>query len=794
MDVVVFALGGALLAALVRGWQPAPSWRAAGAYLLLAGGFFGGALLTPALQVASDVAYARSPWSETRPPPERPRNELLSDVPMMMVPFRALVRERLLRGRAPLWAHELSSGQPLLGNGQSAAFAPLHLLASPLPPVRALTVTAAWQMLLALLLTHALLRSLGAGPAGAALAAVGYGLSSFLVVWAYYPMGMAAAWLPGVLLGIVSLHRRQRHALPALVTCGAGAALAGHPESLLQTALAAALLAAALLVTTREARGSFAARLGFAALLVGLLTAPGLLPFVEAAPESQRGVLLASLGGAAPLREWHGVELRVLVDPLAFGSPRDDNWWWTPANYSELCTAWIGLAALTVALAGGLAGGRGRGWALAGVVALAVAFGWPPLAAVVHHLPLLRLLQLPRLRLLAVLALAVAAGLALERLPAERRGRWLATGALLVAAVLGTLYPPQRALWQRLWWVAAVPGCAVAAATLLVPRARRAFPAVIVSLTLLDLLLLGVRFNPLVPGDEDLGAPPAVARLLAARRGAPPFRVAAVGPALLPNLAALYGLADARVYDPMAPWAPQEVLARAWQSPREGFLTLLQPGAVVAAGGGGEPPAQPALDYLGVRYLLADRALPLPAPWRPVWQRGSDRLWENRAALPLFFAPRRVEVVASQSLAIAHAAANRDFAALAVVERPLAAAPGREAEVGGGVVLRRIDANGFRLEVESPGGCLVASSVSHARGWRVDIDGEPVPALRVNGGFLGFVAPPGRHRVRLDYRPAGWRWGLALAAAGVLLSLLAIERTRRAARPAGGPLSAAAPR
>ena len=43
----------------------------------------------------------------------------------------------------------------------------LHLLALPLPPLRALPVSAAWAMLLHLLLAHGLARALGAGRPGA---------------------------------------------------------------------------------------------------------------------------------------------------------------------------------------------------------------------------------------------------------------------------------------------------------------------------------------------------------------------------------------------------------------------------------------------------------------------------------------------------------------------------------------------------------------------------------------------------------------------------------------------------
>src|SRR5262249_482377 len=141
---------------------------------------------------------------------------------------------------------ELGTGEPLLGNAQSAPFSPLGLLTLPLPPVRALPVTAALRLFLALLLCHGLLIELGAGAAGAAFGAIAFGLSVPSTCWALYPLGMGAAWRPGVLLGIVRLRRGGRGGLAGLVACAAGMALSGHPETLAHAGLAAGVAAIGL--------------------------------------------------------------------------------------------------------------------------------------------------------------------------------------------------------------------------------------------------------------------------------------------------------------------------------------------------------------------------------------------------------------------------------------------------------------------------------------------------------------------------------------------------------------------
>ena len=101
----------------------------------------------------------------------------------------------------------------------------------------------------------------------------------------------------------------------------------------------------------------------------------------------------------------------------------------------------------------------------------------------------------------------------------------------------------------------------------------------------------------------------------------------------------------------------------------------------------------------------------------------------------------------------------------------------------GTVRIARVRPNGFELTVEGLGG-VVVSSVSHARGWRATLDGNPLPLLRANGAFLAFAVPPGQHRVVLDYRPTGWQVGWALFFAGSLAAtILALRSRSRGASP-----------
>jgi hypothetical protein len=859
MSFLVYLGGGALLGALMRWWRPRPGWRWIAAYWLAAGAFFAAPLLTSQMQAPTDIAYQWRPWREMVAAPVVPANGLLSDIPLQIIPFRALVRDRLLRCEAPLWAGEMGTGEPLLGNAQSAPFSPLGLLALPLPAVRALPVMAALKLFVSLLLTDALLAALGAGRAGACFGAIAFAFSVYSVCWALYPLGMAAAWLPGVVLGLVLLRRGEGGGLAGLIACASGMALSGHPETLAHAALAAGVVAAALLLgrvrgdTTPGAAGDaprcdpedagadrgiaaeayqagsgrggggarwrFAGGLAAAAAMSAGLAAPALLPFVEALPDTVRAQLIERSSRGVQPPPFSPAILNLAIDPLANGSPRG-RVWTGPSNFNELCSGYAGLLALALAAAAALTfGGRVLAILAGGAVALAAALAIPPLLDLVRALPLLDHAANGRLRLVWVLAVAVAAGLGLERLAARPAGRWIAGAAAAAAAVGLACERPPGPPWERAWWLATAGGAALSAAAFWWAAARaptsaagragppregvddaRWLPWLAVACLALDLGLLNGRLLPVLPADFDLAPPPAVAAMTAemqAGAGAA-FRVVAEGDALRPNLAALYGLWDPRSDDPMQPARATFVVGRVF---RERYR-IGQPMLLLH-----RPYPVPFLGYLGVRLMLTRHHAELFPPWEEAWDGQGGKLWRNPEALPLFFMPAAWRPARDPRDALLATVANQDFAASAVAEL------GEVLEIGGGrqigspgliapsgaagaqaplpadvrrqagrVQLRRLHANGFELDAGGATGGLVVSSVTFCRGWRLTLDGRRAALLRVNAGFLGFLIPAGWHHAALEYRPAGWVWGLRLCGltlAACLAALASLTFQRR---------------
>ena len=66
-------------------------------------------------------------------------------------------------------------------------------------------------------------------------------------------------------------------------------------------------------------------------------------------------------------------------------------------------------------------------------------------------------------------------------------------------------------------------------------------------------------------------------------------------------------------------------------------------------------------------------------------------------------------------------------------------------------------------------------------GWRATVDGRPLALSSYAGMMLQARVPPGRHVVELQYRPALFTAGVALAGASVvaLVAALVVGRVRR---------------
>jgi hypothetical protein len=795
-DLALYLAGALLTVWLIRRWRPTLSWRAGMGYVALAAAFVGPALFTTGYQVNTEVAYRIGPWRQTIEEPPDIGNGLLQDVILQMVPFRVMVRERWLAGEPPLWAHELGTGQPLLGDAQSAPLYPHHLMALPVPAIRGMTLAVAWQLLLALLTMHALVAWLmgpeARGGPGAALAAVSFAFCTFNVAWLYYPMGATAVWVPAVVLGLVTVAAGVKRSFGALVLCGTFAALAGHPETLAHIGVLSVVVAA-VLWWRRPAvgRGVFVRRLAGAAVVSFCLAAPFLLPVLETLEQSERMVILDELKAAGTHTRRGVTPIETVapgvVDPFFYGTPRASNYS-GPGNWNEAMSLYGGLLPLVFAFWGAWVYGGRLAWIVfAAVLTLLGGAGYGPVRWFLESLPVLENGAHHRLRLLWLMGLAVAAGWALERWTATPRPEppspadppnpsdsptspprsWpleLAAGLAAVVWTLLVLLPPGNpakppTFHQELWWYTGLAVLAVFVVAVVV-LARRGFSVaprwlawLVVGMTIFEMGLMGIDYNPLGRAELDLATngvsrvPGVVLELQERQASGPPFRVLAEGYDMVANLHGVHGLWQPRFNDPASPGLASRFAAlRLSGEYRVGHVPAEMPDTY-----------DPRLhEYLGIRWVMVPRGRRLPAPWHAGPRRGGIWMWENRRALPLFFFPRRVGVAPDARAAYERALELEDFAARAIALR------NHPGEQRGEVTVTAAPHDGFDLTIDSPTGGLVASSVSWAPGWRLWWGGEAHDTEIVNGGFLGFEVPSGETVATLRYVPRTWwpAWGL----------------------------------
>src|SRR5205823_1382036 len=128
-------------------------------------------------------------------------NGAIGDLAWQMIPWRAAVRDALMRHEWPLWDRFTFGGDVLAASAQPAAYSPFTLLACLLPVATSLTYSAAIWFFLAGLAAFLFARELGIRESVALIAAAGWMYSTAISFFILWPLGESWALFPLVLLG-----------------------------------------------------------------------------------------------------------------------------------------------------------------------------------------------------------------------------------------------------------------------------------------------------------------------------------------------------------------------------------------------------------------------------------------------------------------------------------------------------------------------------------------------------------------------------------------------------------------
>jgi hypothetical protein len=755
--------------------------RAGIALALLPLVFTGKAMLLGRLYGPSDLYYVANPWKRiaARDGVGAPVNPILSDLAFANLPWRAAVKEAVANGRTPLWNRFVLAGSPLLPAAQAGILHPATWLGLALPVPLSWTFSCTFTLFLALVCAFLFFRDLELTVVASLTGAVAWGFSTYVLFWVGWSVGPSTASFPLLLLGLRRLARspgRPAIALTAaafwLSVCG------GHPESAFHSAAAGAVFFLWELLPRRgiAAARSLCAVVGSAVLAL-LLCAPQILPLLETIPHSAeyraRRETLRRSAGRQSVRLPEAAR-RLLPDLLPFShgiygkSPVQS----ARADGSGMPLGYSGAVLFPLALLAFRSSAARRErtiFVVFWISGLLYGASAPGLMDLTARLPGFALALNYRLVFLAGLGLAGLAALGVHALQEAPAPLHLAVAcsicaALLLAICLWAVPTLQdRSLAPRFVWtqlaLEVVPLFLLAlVASLVRPSAPRlAFAALLLLVAQRGAEMAGTY--PTLPASTLAPPLPTLASL---PMGSEPCRIVAEGETLRPNGAALYGLEDVRGYESL-------VLARftdtypLWSQPQAASFNRVT------------DLTSPFLAFLNACYAIGAPEDPVPRGWREQARGAEMSIFQNPAALPRAFVPRRLRRVADPRERIRELARAVDFSEVAWLSE---AGAGEE---GNGEATLTLRASGpdLVLEVRASARTLVATSIPDWPGWVAEEDGRPLSITTANHAFVGFWVPPGRHSVRLAYRPASWGLGLAAGAAGVLAAVaLAIFRRR----------------
>ena len=371
---------------------------------------------------------------------------------MLVYPFLAFVRERLLDGHLPLWTASLNGGQPFLAAYQAAVFSPLTWTALLVPLPQATVAIALLRLLVGGVGLFVFVRGLGLSRGAAFVAGTAYLLNPFSVIWLEHPPGGVPPWLPWMLHAATRAAEGRRFGPAGLALATALVLLGGHPHTGLFCAAFGSGLGHRRRRSTAD-RGLRVRRMAavVAALALGAAVAAiQILPFVEYLFLS-RGYTWRQFAGLNPLAAPASTLITALV-PRFLGEHYADTYA-GPLNYLEQ-TMYAGIPVLMLAVVGSAVGAAAprRDWraiffAATGVLATLAVYGAPGVLQVISALPLVKGATLTRIPIVAITSAIVVAAFGVDALAArasdaERRRAMIAgTGAALAiaAAVLAAL-------------------------------------------------------------------------------------------------------------------------------------------------------------------------------------------------------------------------------------------------------------------------------------------------------------------------------------------------------------------
>ncbi len=767
----------------------------------------GGAFLPGKALLPVDLLSAYPAWEGAFENP-KVSNSLLSDIAFQFYPWHKLAYEEVqANGHIPLWNPYELSGQPIVANAQSAFYYPPNLLLNWFKAEGVSAICALFNLIFLGLFIYYFCREIKLRQVSSLFAVVSATFCGPVIVWLGYPHLNAIAPLPLIFLaGERIINNRRLISSIGMLGVGIGLSLlGGHPETTFHMCFAFSLYFIFRLITVKP--GIKKGVLWLSAILGGvfiglLLGAIQWVPFVEFLLDS---ATLAeggrSMGGTSIFysAEW-GYNITTLVTfliPNFFGSPITHNYIWpfpTYQNYNEQ-SVYFGLIPLAMSLYALITPRRrSQAMILVGISLFFLAVAWRlPGFESVNHIPPFSLLLNKRLKMFIPLMMAIVAAIGLDewlddshinKFKADHRILVLlpAFVSLVIFGYIGfiSIFPQATVhlniqthnfLEQIVHQVfnlnqpRIIVSFIVAGALILlyIFNLRKIINHKVlgisaITITLLELLVIGWNYNPII--DRKL-IYPEIPILAAFKPENQPFRTLSTDLLIFPpNSGSAYRVAQIEGYDlPVA----------------SSFFDIYK-----AQGGEKASHRQvwsidfPLVDWLNVRYILSKTPIQKDG-YVLVMDQPEYKLYRNENAYPRAFMVYDYRVIEDTAKLLTTMISNpedlRNMVLFDTLPEGLPKLRIQEEKPQSNVNIIKYAMNSVLIDVTSTQAGFLVMSDLYMKGWKVTIDGRESPIIRANYTYRAISITEGKHEVMFYYEPNSYFIGKYLSLSGWLVSL-----------------------
>jgi hypothetical protein len=716
---------------------------------------------------------------------------IIRDFGMFSYPVAFFHRQCFWRGELPLWNPFNNCGLPFLAQWNTLTLYPPSLIYLLLPLTWSLSFFCLahlfWGGLGMYYLAHRWTHHrLAAGLAGVIFSF--NGLSLNFLMW---PSHIATfSWLPWVVWLGQRAWRQGGKALVWGTTAGAMQMLAGGPETIVVTWLLLLVLVSGDWFHEGCLRRRLVSRFLAMGILVAMVCAAQLLPFLELLAHSQRdsGYSASTHDWCMPFWGWANFLVPLFrTSPTAQGLFLQNGQYWTSSYYAGIGT--VLLAAIAV--------WRVRDWrvrALAALVLLGLVLALGDATLLYRGLracfPGLGFVRYPVKFVILVLALApLLAAFGVAALDGQNRqgGRFELIGALLMLLLMGLIVAldwksslPEDA-WRATWQSGLSRAAFLILAFLFTSallwsngRRRILFGCFLLVLFWLDLVTHTPTQNP---GAKPSVYAPGWARAQLALQPQPTLGGSRVmlAPAALEFLRynPLAGLEETYLRNRLALRVNCNLLDEVPQI--DGFFSLTPREVWRVTALPYDHPEQrfPALlDFLGVSQATVP---------------GKGLEWAPRpSAMPLVTIGQRPVFADDRTAFDALSQTNTDLRQVVFMPPEARGSISATQQTAARVLDARFAHQTISIQTEAPAASLMVISQTYYPAWRAYVDGQPTKTWLANYAFQAVEVPAGPHHIQMVYKDTKLLAGAALSGVGLLACAGLWWRARCRATPGAG--------